>query len=196
MHHTLLWAYKENNLLNARKSNIKEEKTWSVSPYYFSPQLRSHRLSSFLISHQPMGREQHDCSNSSPRLLWLLRSLDCVPDASAWGHPETRFQSQQSAISLEITLNIWLNICQFAITSASIKMPPFTLICDPFSGFPYCSLFVLIQLFAINYNHVNEAVALRLAHVQMWAMRVWIWGRFHANLMEKIMNVIRINDDT
>ncbi len=29
------------------------------------------------------GRKQRNCSSSSPRLLWLLRSPDCVPDAGA-----------------------------------------------------------------------------------------------------------------
>lgn len=80
-------------------------------------------------------------------------------------------------------------VCQFAITSVSIKMPPFTLICDPFSGFPYCSLFVLIELFAINYNHVNEAVALRLAHVGDVSLNLgWVSCKSDGK--------IRINDDT
>lgn len=60
------------------------------------------------------------------------------------------------------------------------------------AGSLICSLFVLIELFAVNYNHVNEAVVLRLAHVHNVSLNLgWVSCKSDG----KIMKVIGINDD-
>lgn len=56
-------------------------------------------------------------------------------------------------------------VCQFAITSVSIKMPHSRLSVTHLVVFLICSLFVLMKLLAVNYNHMNGAVVQWLAHV-------------------------------
>lgn len=142
---------KKNNLLNACKSSIKEEKTRSVSPYYFCLQLKSHRLL------------PHIASTNGSRAAWLFQFFPSFALAATLARLCSRcwcMRSSWNQIPVSTVCHLpgdqikyltKTRVCPtpFAITSASVKTPPFTLICDPFSGFP--SLLIICLNWGVCY---------------------------------------------